>query len=85
MFNRVNLKRITASIFIILCTIFFNTICCFASEPPKQDDYSYCEAPPLLFASGDAKKSNCYEDAKLGDYINAWFVSHLYDDSFGQM
>ncbi len=85
MFNRVNLKRMTVSIFVIICTIFFNAICCFASEPPKKDDCSYCEEPLLVFASGDGKKSDCYEDAKIGDYINAWFISHLYDDDFGQI
>ncbi len=81
MFRRINLKRMTVSAFVILCTIFFNAICCFASEPPKENTGSHEESPFLGFVMVDPETGNCYEDVKIGDYIDAWFASHLYDDN----
>lgn len=71
----------TISIFVILCTAFFNAICCFASEPPKKNINSHDESPLLEFVA-DNDTGNHYEGAKIGDYIDAWFISHLYDDNF---
>ena len=79
MFNRVNLKRMAISIFMVLCTAFFNVICCFASEPPKENIDSNKESTSLEPAV-DNKTSNRYESAKLKEYIDAWFIAHLYDN-----
>ena len=85
MFNCKNLSKLTALAFMMILSIVFSAIHCFASELPKGNIDSNSESSPLYSDIVERETGSHYEGAKIGEYIDAWFTSHIYDDNSEQM